>query len=237
MGRIVNFQSRPVSPLWKPSKRTRPAWRLLSCPSVVPFRLPSAPEAVQAEQVRVAPKRAAHSDIVRELEREVERIVDVEDGFFEERLDDYSDCIDESEVLRNFLDNYSSGSIGIKELDDLSAEDILELARTRLGGDQKVVDLILECSEAEASDYYVKWNEVASVPIGEMEYQIDVSDHADLEALIAQATDEELSAAGINDRDSFMGYGRPCERVIWKLDAEMLLERLSDSYTTTHARA
>lgn len=234
MSNVIQFKPGTVSVLWAPTKKCNAAWRVGAASTVVDaserFKPTPKPEmeAVRApvKTVNIVYKRTEDSDMVAEIRHEIDRISEqYDDDFCEHRLDDYADCIaDADDIIRNFKSNYSSRSIGIKEHDDLNADEILERLQRRLTKKQ-IVALLLDCSNPETCDIYVHWNEIASVQIGEMEYQIDVEYHEDLKNLIAQATDDEIEQAGA-DRDSFLVYGYPCDRIIWKLDPETLLERL-----------
>lgn len=172
------------------------------------------------------------TDTVRDIQRELERIVESEDKCFEDRIGDYDylACDDPKEVLKAFAENYTSRKIGFTDNDELNGHGVLAAFRKHLE-DNAIASLILEASEVETCDYYIQWNEVYSASIGEMEYQIDFDDLPDLKALLDAATPEERAAAGVDASDykdgSMLVYGMPCDRIIWKVDPEIILERLN----------
>lgn len=168
------------------------------------------------------------TDAYRALQREIESIIDAEDEAFCERdLDDYSYAIDDDPdtLIRNFRDNYNSRRIGFQAFDHLTGDEIADAALKTLSK-QSFADLILKHAEATDCDIYVQWNEVASVSIGEYEYQIDVDSESKLAALIEACSPEERTdLLGRHfDGGSFLAYGCPCDRIVWKVDPETFLE-------------
>jgi hypothetical protein len=169
-----------------------------------------------------------HSEAYRNLRAEVERIVESCDQTWIENLSDYTYLLEdhEDEIIKNFKDNYSSRSIGLIEFDDIDGDEMVAMLLKTITK-QALTALLIDSSECIECDYYVQWNEIASVSIGEMEYQVDVENEPTLKVLMAQCTDEELKEAGIKDPDSFLVYGMPCDRLIWKVDPEILLARVA----------
>jgi hypothetical protein len=192
--------------------------------AVLPFQVKApAPAAVPDEPYR----RPAESELVRDIRHEIERIVDEEDKRFEDyACDQYEGCIDLDDVIKDFESNYSSRSIGLTPWDGYDGAELVAALKTKLDTDQ-IQSLIFECAEPQTCDYYIQWNEVASVPVGEQEYQIDIDDHEDLKDLVAKATDAELKELRIRD-GSVLAYGNPCERIIWKLDVGIFLEAVAE---------
>lgn len=160
-----------------------------------------------------------YNDLPKSITRIIDDIVD--------RLDDETaDCLasdyayyltDEADIrecLNNFESNYSSRSIGFIPHDDLTGKEI----REALSNDDLLWSLIKNSSEVIAlNDIYTQWNEINSLIMGEYDYEIDPTDYPDLAAALA--------AEGL-DQDSILAYGRPCERLILKLDPKAFLEAL-----------
>lgn len=155
----------------------------------------------------------SNSKFVRNDNREVENYInDLVDELDREWLDNchegdgYYFCdVDAGELLKNFKDNYSAKTHGLVFGDNLTAEEII----FAIGG-AAVVKLIKETSSVESCDYYIQHNEMASVQIGEVDYEILREDHPD--------------AFTPEDGDSKEIYGNPCERLILKLDPAEFLE-------------
>lgn len=172
-----------------------------------------------------------NTELIRDLRSEVDRVVEREDEYWGESssLNDYFDECDRDEVLKRFSENYTTRQIGFIDRDQMGGEEMLAALRGAGLSAAQIYNLIMTFCEAVArNDIYDHWNDIATVGIGEMEYQIDVSDHPALADLITQATDEELREAGIKDRQSFLAYGRPCELVALKLDAKAFLEATNE---------
>jgi hypothetical protein len=165
-------------------------------------------------------------DLVRQIRDEINIITDQYDSLFCEYFDLEDTGIledSEDEIIKNFLENYSSKSVGITEHDHLSAQELLDMF-----GRDAILAAIMKASTTEAVDYYIQWNEMYSIQCGEYEHQIDVKDHPDLNTLIDQATDAELNQAGVSDRECFLAYGHPADRFILKLDPELYLIKISE---------
>lgn len=163
------------------------------------------------------------------LESYLYSATEAEDQYWLDSLPDYSYCLEAGEVVRSFRENYSSRKIGFSPFDHLTGDEIADALLKSLSEEQLSV-LLLKHSEAEACDYYVQWNEVGSVSIGETEHQIDVelNDGSELANLINACTEAELESLRFQshsgDHGSFWLYGNPCDRIIWKLDPETFLE-------------
>jgi hypothetical protein len=170
-----------------------------------------------------------NDQLVRDLKNAISDLIDSMDDQFDDRLEMYADVMldptnsDLDQIEENFRRNYSSRSIGKIKNDELDGNELADLLIKSMG-QKEFVRLIAEHSYFQTSDYYVKWNEMDSIQVGEVEHQIDVDYEPTLKALIDQATDEQLKEAGIDDRDMFFVYGNPCDRVIAKLDAEKFLK-------------
>lgn len=165
-------------------------------------------------------------ELFKELRDVISELSDQEDKSWLDQEHDYEYVLEKNEIIANFVENYSSKSIGCTKFDDLSAEDIA----ARVPADV-LTQAILTHSEFEPCDYYIQWNEMGSVGIGEYEYQIDVADASpDLHKCLAQMTDAELTKFHAwtgylrVSRDSFCIYGNPCERLVFKLDPEAFLQ-------------
>lgn len=172
----------------------------------------------------------SRTDAYRALQLEVERIIDAEDtAFCASGLADYSYAIsdDMDEIIRNFRENYSSRRIGFQPFDHLDGDEIADAA-LKILSKEDFVNLILSHADAQDCDIYIQWNEIASVAIGEREYQIDVEAGTELAALIEACTpDERKDLLGrYFDGRSFLAYGRPCDRIIWKLAPAPFLEAI-----------
>jgi hypothetical protein len=177
------------------------------------------------------------TDLIHEIEAELDRIRDAEDQAYVDNIetwaDVYSCCLDESPgtVLENFKKNYTSRSIGITPYDELSGGDMLQLLKQRDITDDDIVKLIIDHCEPTDCDYYVQWNEMESVQVGETEYQYDL-DGTELKRLIDSATAAELEYLRILPRDVKNGhllvYGSPCDRIVWKLDPETFLTAVAE---------
>lgn len=160
----------------------------------------------------------------------VDEIVEREDQNWLDNLsDDYNYLMigndsDTDQVLKNFVSNYSSPSIGKVKNDDLTGEELRVLL-----GDDLLLELIRACSAAEPSDYYVKWNEIASLTIGEQEYQIDLGYYPELS--------RALKAEGIDAGESFFAFGSPCDRLIMRLDAKAFLKAANKELKTLKRRS
>ena len=174
------------------------------------------------------------------LRRHLDELCEQEDRFWLENIDDQGEAYSvlhedaEDEIVRSFRENYRSKGFGFKPFDTLTGD---EIADDLLGmmDKNKLTDLILKHTTAQACDYYVQWNEVASAQVGETEYQIDVEAGSELATLAWACTPEELKALRFQRRDhhalsvvsgSFWVYGYPCDRLIWKLDPETFLEEI-----------
>lgn len=148
----------------------------------------------------------------------------LDESYFESYSDDIAFYMlekgnaDLDQVYKNFEKNYSSGSIGLRLYDDLRGADIRALI-----GDEALYGFIKEASYIEASDYYTKWNEVASWEVGVVDYEIDILD--------IKAYDEGLcdilKSKGFDDFDTFTVYGRPFDRFILKIDPDLFLKAAS----------
>lgn len=164
------------------------------------------------------------TELNRDIRHAVDSIVESLDDIFDPET--YADVMldpsnsDLDDIIRNFRDNYRTPSLGYVEGDELDGDELAD-ALIKSIGREELVRLIAQHSEYITSDYYVKWNEMDSVQIGEYEYEIDVADHPELAELIAQATDADWPS---ENRDSFLAYGHPCDRVIACLDAESFLQ-------------
>jgi hypothetical protein len=139
-------------------------------------------------------------------------------------------------VIKQFSENYSSKKIGFIEFDDLTGEQITERVSHEI-----LVRALLEHSEFEPCDYYIQWNEIGSISIGETEHLIDVeSEGPELHKCLAMMSDADLEKfyqwTGYLKvkRESFFVYGNPCERLVLKVDAEALL---SDPAVVNELRA
>ena len=115
----------------------------------------------------------------------IDRITNDHDDFWLDSIEDQvGDCLtgqsNNEEILKNFELNYSSGSIGIVDFDDLTAEEI----RKKIGNDKVLLELLKNSSEILPCDYYIQHNELNSIQIGETEHQIDLCDHEDLQNLL-----------------------------------------------------
>jgi desulfoferrodoxin (superoxide reductase-like protein) len=162
-------------------------------------------------------------ELIKKIQAAVWELVEMYDNDFDPSF--YADCgldQDADEVLKTFIENYSSRSIGLSEFDTLEADEVLSKLKLTLKT-ETIAELILKHCDLITADYYTQWNEMYSVQVGEVEHQIDVEYYPHLVELIAQATDEELVEARA-ERDSFLAYGNPCDRVIWKLDVEQFFD-------------
>ena len=165
-----------------------------------------------------------NTELNREIRHEIESIIESMDSQFDPAI--YADVMldptnsDLDQIEANFRRNYSSPSLGIIDGDELSGDELADVLVKAIG-QRDFVRLLAAHSDYENSDYYVKWNEMDSCQVGEFEYQIDVADHTALAELISQATDEDWPA---KDKESFLAYGYPCDRVIARLDAESFLQ-------------
>ncbi len=170
-----------------------------------------------------------NKDLVRQLERAVDEITNHYDETFCENLNDYEYLLEDQDeqIIKDFESNYSSRGLGFVDNDELDGAEVIAAFRDRRFTDSDIVRVLLGAAECEPCDIYIHYNEIASVSIGEYEHQIDVEGHPELKDLIAAATDEELKAARIEDRDSFYAYGNPCDRIIWKVDPKIVLEKLN----------
>lgn len=131
--------------------------------------------------------------------------------------------VNQKQCLQNFVENYNSCSIGKRKHDDLEASEIREIL-----GDDLTWEFIVLASEVEATnDFYIQWNEMNSFHIGEYEHQIDLEYHPELKAAMVEEghTDESL-----------LSYGRPCERLILKLDPVEFLKIASKELTARSKR-
>lgn len=166
----------------------------------------------------------------RELRDMIDDITEEYDRIWCDSVDQYDYYFDESDSdqqIANFVRNYRESSAVVKYCFNDSEDQIgaVEI-REALGDDDLLVELLLKHSEIEAcDDIYIQWNEIDSFIISEWEHQIDVEYHSELNELLNTFTDDELKLFSANtyysvDRESFYSYGRPCERVILKLDAE-----------------
>lgn len=170
-----------------------------------------------------------NQELVTEIKREVESVIEeMDDSFDDCYLDQYADVLldpdnsDRDQIFKNFADEFSPSGVGFVPGDSLDRVDLIDALKEKLG-EKELIRVIAEYSEAEPTDsYYRQSNSVDSVLVGEMEYQIDVEYHPDLAALIAQATDADLKEARVK-RDHFFVYGRPCESVFMRLDADAFL--------------
>jgi hypothetical protein len=130
-------------------------------------------------------------------------------------------------LIENFERNFSTPSVGLVDYDGLNGSEIIKLFGVNK---DRLTDLIrLHSSVDYDHSFYVQHNEMGSHQIGEMEYQIDVCDHSDLkEIMIGYLTSAEAAAIGYKDRETIMAYGRPCERLILKLDANDFLAAVAE---------
>lgn len=182
------------------------------------------------------------TDLVYSMVAEIESIVSAEDDGFLDGLDDrlswLIDETDDDEIIRNFERNFSVKHM--KFLDFLP-ETLGEMDISRFDFGRQITlflefhgvsraeirQLIVDSLDrVEPSDFYIKYNEIYSWPVGETEYQVDVVDHSELKQLIDQATDDELKQAEISDQKSFLVYGNPCERAVWLVDPEIVCEKV-----------
>jgi hypothetical protein len=168
-----------------------------------------------------------YSAAYKALRDELNDIVEAQDkAFVEGDLTAYMECSENGpeETLRYFRENYGSRRIGFQPFDHLDGDEIATAALKVLTK-RALADLILTACDATDCDYYIQWNEMGSIGIGEEEYQIDVDPGSELSALIEACTPEErLDLLGRHfDGRSFLLYGRPCDRVIWKLDPQVFL--------------
>jgi hypothetical protein len=174
------------------------------------------------------------SEAYNALRHHLDDLATREDEAFEDRLENYGDLwdgCDEDEIVRDFRSNYRAKGIGFEPFDHLTGDEITDAVLPILGR-KGLVDLLCEHAEPRTCDYYVQWNEVFSVQIGEMEYQIDVEPGTELEALYDACTPEEradLRFGKLGTDRSVLVYGNPCERIIWKLDPETFLEAVTST--------
>lgn len=157
--------------------------------------------------------------------KEVQGMIDtiVEDLDNNWEPDGYIECLEDSCILECFEENYSSHTIGKHLYDDLIAKEI----RKSLKNDELLLELIrANSSEEMDQDYRVQWNEMGSVTIGESEYQLDGEQYPEL-----------FTAMGRNLDCSIHVYGRPCERVILKLDPAAFLKSVAKYLKTKRTKA
>lgn len=222
MGVVIQFQPKTVSLLWSPRKGTNPAWRLNSTSSVIELK----PKVLETPKT-FADVNNLNGDLIRDIEFEVAAIVDRLDEQWIESIDDYDYLIadeDPDTIIAEFCSNYVPDYIDDESI-DTGSELIAEFLKLGLTKEQ-VVDLIIQSCDLDAAGIYKRTNELYSCIIGEFEYEIYVNDYEHLESLISQATDEELKAANVK-RDSFLAYGNPCDRVVWIVDPNRLMDSLN----------
>ena len=159
----------------------------------------------------------------------IEATIETEDQAWLERSDfeDYSECLDDkTQVIEDFELNYSNRTLGYVDFDQLTGKDIAEVIPADV-----LWQKIMEHSALEPiDDIYTQWNEMGSVQIGEIEHQINIGKHTDPGILLALANMSDAELERFNawsylrlDRDSFWVCGRPCERLVLKLDVESFL--------------
>lgn len=156
----------------------------------------------------------------------IDRITNDHDDFWLDSIEDQvGDCLtgqsNNEEILKNFELNYSSGSIGIVDFDDLTAEEI----RKKIGNDKVLLELLKNSSEILPCDYYIQHNELNSIQIGETEHQIDLCDHEDLQNLLEKFP----QLKGKNDTH-ITAFGNPCDRAILKLNVELFLDEIKSLF-------
>lgn len=180
--------------------------------------------------------RSKYSAAYLALEAKLSELTEsADETFLENGLDGYSYVFDDDRdaILKNFRENYRSSRIGFQAFDHLTGDEIADAA-LKVMSVEAFTDLLLSHSEATDCDYYVQWNEIGSVSIGEYEHQIDTAGDDELIALVAACTQEELKMLRYQDwsrgksvvAGSFWTYGHPCDRIVWKVDPETLLEAL-----------
>ncbi len=157
------------------------------------------------------------------IDDKINNLIDIITSEMDSNLNDdanehYWDCIDSNTIVENFLSNYTSRSIGIKNFDELDASQI----REKFNDDSKLIDIIQDNSSLEPCDYYTQWNEMASIPMGEIEHTIELEHYPELEQLIRKSKSNWAVSSG-----QLSAMGNPCDRLILKLDVESFLANLT----------
>ena len=153
--------------------------------------------------------------------------------------DDSVECLyfdiladDREGVLGGFLTNYRESECIAKICFNASAkQEGAEAIREALANDELLIDLLIEHSSVEPlDDIYIQWNELTSLQVGEYEHQLDIDSSycPELTTILAGMDDSDINTYnrwhGCSYNQLSRGYmwviGRPCERVILKLDDE-----------------
>lgn len=174
-------------------------------------------------------------ELIDEIKAEIDRITDGFDRDFDETVNEVFGYLieetDDTDLLKAFERNFSAKRHNdldflpetYDEMEDGPA--LLAFLEERGVEKETIAVWIRQLSEAETADYYIQYNEVHSVQLGEYQYEIDVEYHPELRALIDRATETEIKLAKAQ-REGFAAYGRPGERVIWKVDAKAFVEKV-----------
>jgi hypothetical protein len=99
MGTLHILKPGPVQLLWAPRKGVNEAWRVGAVPAVLQFQSKAlAPAAAPYEPYR----RPVESELVQNIRREIESIVEHEDERFGDYISDcYADCIaDNNQIIK-----------------------------------------------------------------------------------------------------------------------------------------
>lgn len=172
------------------------------------------------------------SEAVEALISHLEELTEAADKNWLDNVEDaggsYGCCLEDTEdqIIKDFRGNYRSKGIGFEPFDHLTGDEIADALLKSMPAEEFAGLVLKHCSVADC-DYYVQWNEMASVQIGEMEYQIDVEEGTELKTLVDACTEAELKSIRHYGSGAFLVYGNPCSRIIWKLDPETFLEAVA----------
>lgn len=175
-------------------------------------------------------------ELFSKLDDVIETIIDqYDESWADYGLESYANLIDDvdaDEIIKQFEDNCTHECRG--RFGELSMEEIISTIKAHGYDRDDIARLIIDHSEAEAcNDIYIQWNEIFSVTIGEYEHQIDFEYHEDLTDIIKTMSPRDIQLYEKKSGFDLSGdyehvCGRPCERVIFKLDVESFMAEFAD---------